>query len=202
VMSVSPVTIPPSRSVQEAHTLMQQRKIRHLPVLQDGCLVGIVSDRDLRLVLPSPATSLAVWELRHLLEKLTVGEMMTCFVMTTAPDCFMTEAVGRMLGYRVGALPVVEDRRVVGILTRTDVLRAFRRISPALSVTACWKRHRKVALKDGFKGHGAYLGMTLMARCVHGLPLVEARAPSLPCVSCTHRCSGQGGTATFLLRFP
>ena len=136
VMSVSPVTIPPSRSVQEAHTLMQQRKIRHLPVLQDGCLVGIVSDRDLRLVLPSPATSLAVWELRHLLEKLTVGEMMTCFVMTTAPDCFMTEAVGRMLGYRVGALPVVEDRRVVGILTRTDVLRAFRRISPALSVTA------------------------------------------------------------------
>jgi acetoin utilization protein AcuB len=115
---------------------MQQRKIRHLPVLQDGCLVGIVSDRDIRLVLPSPATSLAVWELRHLLEKLAVGEIMTCFVMTTAPDCFMTEAVGRMLGYRVGALPVVEDRRVVGILTRTDVLRAFRRISPALSVTA------------------------------------------------------------------
>ena len=135
-MSVAPVTIPPSRSVQEAHTLMQQRKIRHLPVLQDGCLVGIVSDRDIRLVLPSPATSLAVWELRHLLEKLTVGEMMTGFVMTTPPERLMTEAVGRMLGHRVGALPVVEDRRVVGILTRTDVLRAFRRISPALSVTA------------------------------------------------------------------
>jgi len=48
----------------------------------------------------------------------------------------MTEAVGRMLGHRVGALPVVEDRRVVGILTRTDVLRAFRRVSPALSVIA------------------------------------------------------------------
>src|SRR5262245_18347809 len=136
VMSVSPVTIPPSLSVQEAHTLMQQRKVRHLPVLQDGCLVGIVSDRDIRLVLPSPATSLAVWEIRYLLDKLTVGEMMTCFVMTTAPDCFMTEAVGRMLGHRIGALPVVVDRRVVGILTRTDVLRAFRRVSPALSVTA------------------------------------------------------------------
>ena len=136
VMSVAPVTIPPSLSVQEAHTLMQQRKVRHLPVLQDGCLIGIVSDRDLRLVLPSPATSLAVWELRHLLEKLTVGEMMTCFVMTTTPERLMTEAVGRMLGHRVGALPVVEDRRVVGILTRTDVLRAFRRMSPTLSVTA------------------------------------------------------------------
>lgn len=136
VMSVSPVTIPPSLSVHEAHTLMQQRKVRHLPVLKDGCLVGIVSDRDIRLVLPSPATSLAVWELRHLLGKLTVGEMMTCFVMTTAPDRLMIEAVGRMLGQRVGALPVVEDRRVVGILTRTDVLRAFRRLSPAPSITA------------------------------------------------------------------
>ena len=136
VMSVSPVTIPPSMSVHEAHTLMQQRKVRHLPVLQDGCLVGIVSDRDIRLVLPSPATSLAVWEIRHLLDTLTVGEMMTCFVMTIAPDRLMTEAVGRMLGHRVGALPVVEDRRLVGILTRTDVLRAFRRVSPALSVTA------------------------------------------------------------------
>jgi len=136
VMSVSPVTIPPSMSVHEAHTLMQQRKVRHLPVLQDGCLVGIVSDRDIRLVLPSPATSLAVWEIRHLLDTLTVGEMMTCFVMTTAPDRLMTEAMGRMLGHRVGALPVLEDRCVVGILTRTDVLRAFRRVSPALSVTA------------------------------------------------------------------
>jgi len=135
VMSMSPVTIPPSMSVHEAHALMQQRKVRHLPVLQGGCLVGIVSDRDIRLVLPSPATSLAVWEIRHLLDALTVGEMMTCFVMTTAPDRLMTEAVGRMLGHRVGALPVVEDRRVVGILTRTDVLRAFRRVSPALSVT-------------------------------------------------------------------
>ena len=136
VMSASPVTIPPSLSVHEAHTLMQQRKVRHLPVLKDGCLVGIVSDRDIRLVLPSPATSLAVWELRHLLDKLTVGEMMTYFVMTTAPERLMTEAVGRMLGHRVGALPVVENRRVIGILTRTDVLRAFRRLSPALSVTA------------------------------------------------------------------
>jgi CBS domain-containing protein len=136
VMSVSPVTILPSLSVHAAHTLMQQRKVRHLPVLQDGCLVGIVSDRDIRLVLPSPATSLAVWEIRHLLDKLTVGEMMTCFVMTTTPDCLMTEAAGRMLGHRVGALPVVENQRLVGILTRTDVLRAFRRVSPGLPVTA------------------------------------------------------------------
>ena len=115
---------------------MQQRKIRHLPVLKEGRLVGMISDRDIRLVLPSPATSLSVWEIRHLLDKLTVGEVMTYFVMTTTPDCPVTEAVGRMLGHKVGALPVVEDCQVVGILTRTDVLRAFRRLHAELSAVA------------------------------------------------------------------
>jgi len=136
IMSVSPVTITPSTLVHEAQALMQQRKIRHLPVLQDGRLVGMLSDRDIRLVLPSPATSLTVWEIRHLLEKLTVGEVMTYFVMTTAPDCPVTEAVGRMLGHKVGALPVVEDHQVVGILTRTDILRAFRRLHAELLAVA------------------------------------------------------------------
>ena len=136
IMSMSPVTITPSMSVHEAQALMQQRKIRHLPVLKDGRLVGMISDRDIRLVLPSPATSLTVWEIRHLLDKLTVGEVMTYFVMTTAPDCPVTEAVGRMLGHKVGALPVVEDRQVVGILTRTDILRAFRRLHAELIAVA------------------------------------------------------------------
>jgi acetoin utilization protein AcuB len=136
IMSVSPVTITPSTSVHAAQALMQQRKIRHLPVLKDGRLVGMISDRDIRLVLPSPATSLTVWEIRHLLDKLTVGEVMTYFVMTTAPDCPVTEAVGRMLGHRIGALPVVEDHQVIGILTRTDVLRAFRRLHAELLAVA------------------------------------------------------------------
>ena len=135
-MSVSPVTIAPSTSVHEAQALMQQRKIRHLPVLKDGRLVGIVSDRDIRLILPSPATSLTVWESRYLLDNLTVGEVMNYFVMTTTPDCPVTEAVGRMLGHKVGALPVVEDRQVIGILTRTDILRAFRSLHAELSAVA------------------------------------------------------------------
>ena len=136
IMSVSPVTITPSTSVQAAQALMQQRKIRHLPVLQDGHLVGMISDRDIRLVLPSPATSLTVWEIRHLLDQLMVGEVMTYFVMTTASVTGQSEAVGRMLGHKVGALPVVEDRQVVGILTRTDVLRAFRKLHAELSAVA------------------------------------------------------------------
>jgi acetoin utilization protein AcuB len=132
MMSASPVTIPPSASVSEAQTLMKQCHIRHLPVLHEGRLVGMLSDRDVRLVLPSPATSLSVWEIRYLLDKLTVGEVMTSFVMTTAPDCPVTEPVGRMLGHKIEALPVVVNHQVVGILTRTDVLRAFRRFHAEL----------------------------------------------------------------------
>jgi acetoin utilization protein AcuB len=127
IMSVAPVTIPASASVCTARTLMQQCNIRHLPVLEDGRLVGILSDRDVRLLLPSPATSLSVREIPPLLDKLTVGAVMTRFVMAVTPDCPVTEAIGRILGHKIGALPVLKDRQVVGIMTRTDVLRAFLR---------------------------------------------------------------------------
>ena len=136
IMSTAPLTVAPDVSVHQAHSLMQARQIRHLPVLDEGRLVGLVSDRDIRLVLPSPATSLAGWEVRHLLATLTVGEIMTRFVVTTTPDTPVAEAVRRLLGHKIGALPVVEDCHVVGILTHTDVLRAFLRLDRELSDVA------------------------------------------------------------------
>jgi acetoin utilization protein AcuB len=128
IMSEELVTITPDVSVHAARALMEQRQIRHLPVLENNRLVGMVSDRDIQRVLPSPATSLAVWELHHLLDALTVGEVMTRFVVTVAPHLPVTTAISRMLRHRIGALPVAEGRRVVGILTRSDVLRAFLRV--------------------------------------------------------------------------
>ncbi len=125
IMTETPTTVTPGTSVSEAHKLMQQHQIRHLPVLDTGRLVGMVSDRDLRSVLPSPATSLSVWEINYLLDKLTVGEVMTRSMVTVTSHCPVAEAVSQMLGGKIGALPVVEDSRVIGILTRTDVLRAF-----------------------------------------------------------------------------
>jgi acetoin utilization protein AcuB len=130
IMSPAPLTIAPGTSVHAARTLMQQCRIRHLPVGEEGRLVGMVSDRDIRLVLPSPATSLAAWEVHHLLTKLTVDGIMTRFVMAVSPECPVPEAIGRMLGHKIGALPVVENRQVVGILTRTDVLQAFLKSYP------------------------------------------------------------------------
>jgi acetoin utilization protein AcuB len=135
LMTTTLVTVTPDTSVHAARALMQQRKIRHLPVLEHGQLVGIISDRLLRTVLPSPATSLSVWEVNYLLDRLTVGEVMSRFVMTVTPETRASEAVSRMLGQQAGALPVVEDGRLVGMLTRTDILRAFLRLQAEVPVT-------------------------------------------------------------------
>jgi len=122
--------------VDEARALMQQHRIRHLPVLENGQLVGIVSDRDIRLVLPSPATSLSVYEIGYLLARLTVGEIMTYFPVTIGADRLVAEAVKRMLAYKIGALPVVEKGKLIGILTRTNLLQAFLQAQAALPVAA------------------------------------------------------------------
>jgi len=124
-MSASPTAVGPKTSVSEARELMRRKVIRHLLVTEGERLVGIVTDRDIRLNLPSPATSLSVWEINYLLTKLTVGEVMTKAVITVEPERPIEEAARLMLEHRIGALPVVEDGRLEGILTETDLLRAF-----------------------------------------------------------------------------
>ena len=125
LMTPTPISVSSNTPVHEAHALMQQHRIRHLPVLDHGRLVGMVSDRDIRLVLPSPATSLSVYEIGYLLARLTVAEIMHRFPITIAPDRPVTEAVRGMLAHQVGALPVVAEAKVVGIVTRTNLLQAF-----------------------------------------------------------------------------
>lgn len=124
-MSTSPVTVPPKTPVSEARELMQRKTIRHLLVADGDQLLGIITDRDIRLNLPSPATSLSVWEINYLLAKLTVGEAMTKAVVTIEPERPIQDAATVMLDRRIGALPVVTNGRLAGILTETDVLRAF-----------------------------------------------------------------------------
>ena len=136
LMTPAPLTIAPATSVHAAYRLMQDHGIGHLPVCEDGRLVGLLSERDLRLVLPSQATSLAAHELHYLLERLTVAEIMTRFPVTIGPDHTVTEAASRMLTHQVQALPVTEHRRLVGILTRTHLLYAFVRSQAAQPLAA------------------------------------------------------------------
>jgi CBS domain-containing protein len=120
------ITVRPEVPVLEARQLMVQERIRHLLVTSDkGQLLGIVTDRDIRLNMPSKATSLSVWELNHLLSRLTVGSVMTSSVMTIAPEREAAAAAQLMLDHKIGALPVIDEGRLVGIVTETDMLRAF-----------------------------------------------------------------------------
>jgi acetoin utilization protein AcuB len=126
LMSRTPITALSDTSVLDARALMAKERIRHLPVTDsDGELLGIVTDRDIRLTLPSPATTLSVWEMNHLLAKLAVGDVMTKSPITVDPDRDAREAAWLMLEHKIGALPVLKDGRLVGILTETDLLRAF-----------------------------------------------------------------------------
>jgi acetoin utilization protein AcuB len=126
LMTGSLITVPPETPVLEARQLMVKNRIRHLLVTDpEGGLLGIVTDRDIRLNLPSQATSLSVWEVNHLLAELTVGRVMTASVMTIGPDREARDAGRLMLDHKIGALPVIDGGRLVGIVTETDMLRAF-----------------------------------------------------------------------------
>lgn len=125
LMTPNPITVPPATSLLEARALMGKERIRHLLVTEDERLVGIVTDRDIRLNLPSQATSLSVWELNFLLSRLTVGQVMTRAVLTVEPEREAGEAAQIILDHKIGALPVLEGRHIVGILTETDFVLGF-----------------------------------------------------------------------------
>jgi CBS domain-containing protein len=125
LMTAKPITVDPETPMLEARERMVRERIRHLVVVDDARVVGIVTDRDIRLNLPSPATSLSVWEINFLLAKLTVGGVMSSSVMVVEPDRPAAEAARIMLDHKIGALPVVEDGRLVGIVTESDFVRAM-----------------------------------------------------------------------------
>ena len=125
LMTPSPTTVPPEMPVLEARELMAKRRFRHLLVVEDGGLAGVLTDRDIRLNLPSQATSLSVWELNYLIARLTVGAVMTKAVVMVEPEREAAEAARLMLEHKIGCLAVTDGGRVVGILTESDFLRAF-----------------------------------------------------------------------------
>lgn len=131
-MKANPVSIAPDTPLLEAEWRMQEGGFRHLPVV-DGYdrLVGIVSDRDLREAAPSDATTLSRQELTYLLSRLTVEDVMKAPVLTARPGEPAETAAIRMREHKVSALPVVDDDRLIGIVTTTDMLDALVRMLKA-----------------------------------------------------------------------
>lgn len=125
-MKTKLVVASPTDSVAAAWRLLRQHQIRHLPVVEDGKLVGIVTDRDIRLVFPSALTSGRREQDPHdALEKVAVREIMTGQVVTVAPEASIVNVARLLLERRIGGLPVVQGSRLVGIITKTDILAAF-----------------------------------------------------------------------------
>lgn len=124
-MKENPITVTPDTLVLDAKKIMKEHGIRRLPVLDGKKLVGIVTLNNLREAQPSAATSLSIHELNYLLAKMTVAEIMTKEVITCPPDITLEKAALLGTKHKIGALPVVDEGRLVGIITESDIYRAF-----------------------------------------------------------------------------
>ena len=126
VMTPDPVTVGPDDTLYTAAARMAERNCRRLPVLDgEGRLIGILTDRDLRLAVNSPLILRERWQDEMLLQHTSVDACMTPDPITVAPDAPLEEAVALMLRHKISGLPVVEAEHVVGIVTVTDLLRAL-----------------------------------------------------------------------------
>lgn len=129
VMTPAPVTVHPETTVGSAWKLMCRRRIRHLPVLDvSGRPIGIVSDRDLRQVILEPALQEQLGNVTRAMNVLTIKEVMTWGMVTVQPESTLRQAAQILTEQKIGALPVVEGERLVGMLTASDLVKVLVRI--------------------------------------------------------------------------
>ncbi len=122
IMHKDLVTITPDTSLVKARDIIAEKGIEHLLVVdKEGNLIGIVSDRDLKQTWASPATTLSAHELNYLLKQLDVETMMVTKIVSVTPGTTIERAGLIMQENRIGALPVMDKRKLVGIVTKTDV---------------------------------------------------------------------------------
>jgi acetoin utilization protein AcuB len=128
IMSTNVVTVDEKTLVHDAKKIMEAHKIRRLPVMKKDKLVGLVTKHMLLEAAPSPATSLNIWEVHYLLAQMTVKDIMVKNPYTISPDMPAEEALqlGQEKGY--GGFLVVENGRLVGVVTESDIVRIMTRV--------------------------------------------------------------------------
>ena len=130
LMTIIPYTVTPATPLRHVIELMKAEGCRQLPVLENGKLVGIITDRDMRLVMNSPIVLHGRWQDEELLDKVTAESCMTPNPMTVTPETPAYRAAGMLSIYKFGALPVVDEDTLVGIITVTDFLDCFASAQP------------------------------------------------------------------------
>ncbi len=124
IMSSPVLVIGPETTLPTANGLMKQHKIRHLPVVENGRLVGMISRGDLREASITAGINADSYELHFMLDRLTMGKLMSRKVFSVTPDAFIVHAAELMTEHKIACLPVVDERGgVVGIVTESDLLR-------------------------------------------------------------------------------
>ena len=126
-MITSPITINPNQSVSEALDLMSDNKLHRLPVVDgSGKLVGLVTESVITTNTPNNSSTLSVFELNYLLNKLTISDIMIKDVITIGKDALLEEAATILRKNDIGCLPVVEENnKLIGIITHNDIFTAF-----------------------------------------------------------------------------
>jgi acetoin utilization protein AcuB len=124
-MSRPVISVTPDTSIHDALAMFKKEHIRRAPVMSNGKLVGIVSEKDLLNASPSPVTTLSVWEMNYLLSKVTVKQVMTKKVKTVDVSTPIEEAARIMADSKFGGMPVMRAGKVVGMITETDLFKTF-----------------------------------------------------------------------------
>ena len=119
-MTETLITITPQTTLPEVQRIMFEHKIRRLPVMNSEKLVGIVTLGDVREAKPSDVTTLSIYELNYLMDRLTAKDFMTPNPITIPLAATIREAAGLMVEHKIGSLPVVNHGKLVGIITETD----------------------------------------------------------------------------------
>jgi acetoin utilization protein AcuB len=134
-MNPKVITVDVNDTMLDATKILKEHQIRHLPVLKNGKLVGIITDRDLKRASPSDATSLEAHELLYIIANIKVSEIMTKSPITVPYNYTVEEAAEILMKHRISGMPVVDkDGKVVGTITQTDIFRVL------LSLTGLSKR--------------------------------------------------------------
>lgn len=129
-MSRKVVTVNVNDSMQHAINLLMEHDISMMPVMEDGRLVGIVTDRDLKRASPSDAVMLDIQRILYLLSKLEVGAIMSRYPITLAPDHTVEEAAEIMLTNKISGAPVLDaNKNIVGMITKSDMFKAMMSLS-------------------------------------------------------------------------
>ncbi len=132
IMTTNVVTIPSTASLTDAGRILDAHRFKRIPVVDRGRLVGVVSKDTLERSGPSKLTTFSMHELSYLMSKVTVKDVMKRDVVTVSPEATVEEAVTVAQSRRVGALIVVEDGRVVGIVTTNDIF--YKIVNPMLGI--------------------------------------------------------------------